>query len=363
MTVKATVNSTLNTQSADLILIEDGDTRSHESKTLSGGTETFIFTELDGGSDKEYTAKIVPSTNDVTQTAQIGYDTEIRIDPIPHRDVDASQTIREDLEFGNGVATKELGLGDHTLVGGLLSAALNDGEVLSDDGYVYSSVQAAQDAASSWIFIGPGTFNESVTIDTPGLTVQGSGYNTFIDGGTTGHAISVTATDVVVIDLRLKTTANTNPDYHGLTSTADRTYVDNIAVDEADYRGITLQGNDSIVKNSYATNTDFTGIDIRGLRCISVNNTFDTGSSDGMSVTGDDGIIANCISINAGGNGINISANDCIAIGNRCNGSTDPSIHIGGGDTDNIIANNRVVNINNAGTGTLLDGNNTGGAN
>jgi len=367
MTVKAEITSTLNGQSADLVLIEDGDSRSHEKKTLSGGTETLIFTGLDGGEDKEYTAKIVPSTSDVTQTSEVNFGATVDIDPIPHRDVDADVTIREDAEFNNGVSTKELGLGDHTLVGGLLTTALNDGEVLADDGYVYSTVQAAQDAASSWIFIGPGTFNENVTVDTPGLTVQGSGYNTLIDGtGTVAPAIDGNSANISVFDLRAKTDADRNI-YATISLTGADSIAENVTVTEYGIYGVEA----TIVTNCRTSSNVTQGLFTAGIRAsesggIVTNCVIENANNVGIFSAFDDGIIVNNIVRASNNDNIRVTSADTLIGGNRSISAGSNGLRATG--SDNIFFNNRVSDstdsdISDSGTGTVLDGNNTGASN
>lgn len=362
MTVKATVTSTLNGQTAELVLIEDGESRRYEQKTLSGGTEELIFTSLEGGQNKKYTAKVVPSTNDVTQTAEVNYGAEIRIDPIPHRNTDASQTVHEQANFNQGVSAKELGLGNHELIGGLLTTALNDGEVLADDGYVYSTVQAAQDAASSWIFVGPGVFNENVTVSN-GMTIMGSGYSTLIDGGV-GKAIDATSQkNVTVSNLR----AQTDPaDGSNAISIGRYGTGSNLTVSESGANGIYIQ-TESVVSNSIVETSSAAGFLVSGsdsskaIGCTSKN-----AGEEAFNIGADDAIVSSCIALSPSTRGISCGYNDCIFIGNR--------IHNAGGDgiivwgNDNILANNRISNstdqdIDDNGTGTVLDSNLTGSAN
>lgn len=371
MTVKVEISSTLNGQAAELLLIEReplGQTRT-ESKTLSGGTETFIFTSLDGGDDKEYDAQLTLSdTGDVTSVAQVSLGADIRVDPIPHRDVDASQTIREDLEFGNGVSAKELGLGDSALVGGLLSAALNDGEVLADDGYVYSTVQAAQDAASSWIFVGPGTFNETVTVDTAGLTIRGSGYNTLIDGGS-NIAIDIATNNVTIRDLSARNNSGSGSLCIYFRSTYSNQLIDGVSVRETGGNvAINMRSSDSVVNGCTVENSDGTGINIAfDPRCIVSSCRVENTGSFGIA-SGDDGIVVNNTTINTSNNSISVSVDDSIIIGNRVIGSANEGIDMQSEATDTIVANNRIsdsggVDIDDSGTGTVLDGNNTGASN
>lgn len=370
MTVKATVDSTLNSQSAEIVVVEKPphSDPTYERATLSGGTETFIFTELDGGADKEYSVKIVPSTSDPTQTAQVNYGAEVKIDPIPHRDADASERIREDANFENGVGGRELGLGDNPLVGGLLTSALNDGEVLADDGYVYSTVQAAQDAASSWIFVGPGTFSEKLTVDTNGMMVYGSGHNTTIDGGD-NRAVEITANNVTLS--KFSATQNTGaglPNIEFQDSYSGH-LVDSIHVPNCDVQGIRMTSSDSLITNCHIVDPGHTGIEINFNPNVVISDCLvENAGQFGYSVSDDDNILTNCITINSSNNGVSVDGNDNIIIGNRIIGSNNEGIDIQSGPTDNIIANNRVSDssgndLDDSGTNTLFDSNNTGAAN
>jgi len=370
MTVKATITSTLNGQSADLILIEEGQSRSYETKSLSGGTETFIFTELDGGRDKEYTAKIVPSTSDVTQTAEVDFGAEVEIDPIPHRDTGVENQVRETAEFNNGVSTNEIGLGNNALVGGLLTTALKDGEVLADDGYVYSSVQAAQDAASSWIFIGPGTFNENVTIDTPGLTVRGSGYDTLLSAGDGEYAVEVQSDNVVIQDMRLTNDYSSTIEY-AIRLVGNNPVIRSVWIDDAG-RGIEAdtENRDPIITSVKVDGLQDWGITTGKIvkNCTITNIAQDRGRGDGIAPD-EDGVVANCIvhNFSTSDSGIKL-ANDSIAIGNRVhNISGGGGVETSGSAADMIIANNRISDCGTSivlnGSNELQDGNNTGASN
>jgi hypothetical protein len=371
MTVKADITSTLNGQTAELLLVEDSPdgTRKQQSRSLSGGTEALIFTSLDGGRDKRYTAKVIPSTTDVTQTSEIPYGAEIRIDPIPHRDSDATQKIRDGVEFNNGISAGEIGLGNNALVSGLLTAALNDGEVLADDGSVHESVQAAQDAASSYIFIGPGTFNESVTIDTRGLTITGTGYSSRIS--TTGStAILLDTRNVTIRDISIEN--DTSNDAIAPTSNAGYIVVDNIHVIEANEGVNSYTGTEYTskwdVSNSRFENTGGNAIRVADGRSIIVNNHIDGAGDHGIYGHGDDQVIANNVIQNVASEGIEIVAPDSVCGGNRVINSGDDGIFINNEGPDSIIYNNRisdsgVSDIDDIAAGTVLDSNNTGASN
>lgn len=374
MTVQATIDSTLNGQTAEFILIEESPrgSRSHETKILSGGSENFVFTELDGGSDKTYYPKVRLETGDVTSTAQVPYGFEVDIDPLPHRDVGASGRVRENATFEQGVGARELGLGDHTLVGGLLTTALNDGEVLADDGYVYSLVQAAQDAASSWIFIGPGTFNEAVTVDTAGLSIFGSGHDSHIDGGTTNHAIDVTSNNVTINSIQASTTAGSGNAYSAINVSGSSATIKNIYISASDDRGVWLAGgSDHTVVDSYTENCDLFGVKTDpGVPRVIYSGCISTGNrNDQLRTDGQDCLISSCVAYNGGSGtnvrGITMGGADGVIIGCRVHNMPDAGIR--NESADCIIANNRVSgsspNLDIVGAGSITDGNNTGAAN
>lgn len=115
------------------------------------------------------------------------------------------------------VSTDSIDIASGGSVAGVLSQAVEHGKILADDGALYDAVQTAENNATDWLFIGPGTFSEAVTIDTTGLTVVGAGRgSTTIDGGTTGTAVTISAPHVTVKSLTVKTTAGGGNTAHGI---------------------------------------------------------------------------------------------------------------------------------------------------
>lgn len=305
--------------------------------------------------------------------------------------------------------------------GGKFEKALSNGQILASDGNLYSSIQTAVNSVSNegWLFIGQGTFNESVTIS-KGITIIGaSPHQTIIDSGN-NDTISVDLAnsigDVEIRNLHLKNdTANFNDGLSFATSvtgysakainvyaTAGGTGVKvgdgnakyavakGCKAFQSGFYGIRASANQhSIVRNSItqagvitAGTSDGGGV-ISG--CVADNN-----DGDGIKTLGPNVVIEGNRVVNAGTVGIEVDNDDCVVANNVVNGSSTEGIYInffsdsivignrvsGAGahgildkGTDNLIANNRVSgstnsNINTANATTpTTDANVTGSAN
>lgn len=247
------------------------------------------------------------------------------------------------------------------------------GKALADDGNLYDTVQGAENAATDWMFVGPGTFAEAVVIDTAGLTVMGSGYDTLIDGGITSHAIAIDVADVTVQNLSVQTTAAGGNAYRGIiarsTGTGDNITIQGCTVRDSDDNGIEMNaGTDHLIENCTVEAADGYGIETASVRTI-ITNCYATGCVVGIyaSTGSDDSIITNCITDTTSNDGINGSSPDQLIGGNRIHNAGDHGIQVGG--TDQIIFNNRVSGSTNADIDTAgattptTDGNSTGLAN
>lgn len=253
--------------------------------------------------------------------------------------------------------------------GSLFPTDLGDvlqGKALADDGNIYDSVQTAVDNASGYVFIGPGTFNESVTIDTSGLMMEGCGRDTLIDPGSGSDAITVSsATDVTVQNLSARTDSGQGSGYNAFTadSNSNKLTVRNVTVRQSDGTAITCGGSDTMVSNCTIENGDDGAIHIDGDRGILTNCNADGVGGRNLQ-TSHDSICANNVVLNSGSRSINEGNNDAITIGNRVHNSNDDGIYVNVSN-DVIIANNRVsdssgtdINIKDA----AVDDDNLGGA-
>lgn len=255
---------------------------------------------------------------------------------------------------------------------GAFLRSLANGEPLADDGHTYATVQEAERAANGWVFVPPGTFNENVTVNTEGLWVQGVGYNTLIDGGTSGEAFLVDAENVTVQNLCVQTTGGGGTDFAALKGTQDAVglVVRSLTARDSDYEAITLVGAKGTIANCTVEACDETAISPDGENTIVTGCYVQSGAkSHGIDFNGaPNGIISNNIIAGVDGNGIGSpsSASDTIIGGNRIHNVGENGVYIGA--TDCIVFNNRVSgsankNIYDSGTNTLLDSNVTGSAN
>jgi len=247
---------------------------------------------------------------------------------------------------------------------GVLIKSLKEGKPMADDGRTYDTIQQAERAANGWVFVPPGTFNESVTIDTDGLTLRGSGYNTLINAS--GDGVVVNAKNCTIDSVRVTSgdRAFLNPNGGG------GTYINCVA--NADNRTFRMN------LSSPVTVINCVVEDVRSIVGINVGSgSIVTGSivkqASGITaphgISADDNtIITNNIIQNANKYGIFQNNANSVIAGNRIINSGDTGLELTGDSSENIIANNRIsdsanADINNDGTGNLLDGNLTGASN
>jgi parallel beta-helix repeat protein len=278
----------------------------------------------------------------------------------------------EESASGSAVAERlrasSIAVGDSSPVEAMLANSLRERKPLADDGALYDTVQAAENAASSFVFVPPGTFNESVTIDTAGLTLLGSGRATLIDGNNSGVAIDVTASNVDINQLSVRTDDGSG--YSGISCSASDLKVSNIHVQNTDSEGIVSNATRTTVINSRVE-----GWAARGIRTVSggdkskiIGNIVTTTKTAAPCIQVDnDSIIAHNVT-DGSDDGIYANNSDNIIIGNRVMNAADHGIVVTGTTADTIVANNRVsdsgnADIFNGGSNTTLDANLTGASN
>jgi len=254
------------------------------------------------------------------------------------------------------------------LVGGKYAQTVAEGKALADDGNVYDSIQMAVNNASSYVKIGPGGFRESVTIDTAGLTLQGSGDRTNIHGRIKTH-IEVTASNVTVANVSIRSAGNSQTNGIRVTdgSSASDCHFNNITVEGVNGKGVKIQaGKNHIISNCtfISCNGPIRTRDSIVGKIIAVNNTIENCVTAFNCAFASDSIIANNIISDVRGTAITIfESDDCIIIGNRIRAVKGRAgiLIFGKGETDNIVANNRIssnqIAIENNGVNTLLDAN------
>lgn len=272
-----------------------------------------------------------------------------------------------EVQTDGSMSVNSINIGSNGSLSGLVSQAMAKGKVFADDGNIYDSIQTAVDNASNYVKVGPGTFNESIKIDTLGLKIVGSGHSTVIDSTGIGVAIdSSTASDVVVRSLRVKGDGNDN------IKTGTRNRLDNIYVEgEASDNSIVLNNSSICINTILAGNSSF-GVRTNGEGCIISNCVVRSESNyfSAIVLSSDDNIVSNCfVEATNVTNGIqNASSSDNVITGNRIVNSSDTGIYFNG-SSDVILANNRVSDSANkdidiaTSSGIKTSGNLTGSSN
>jgi len=276
---------------------------------------------------------------------------------------------------GNAVAERlrasSLAVGDSSPVEAMLANSLREGKPLADDGALHESVQTAENAASSFVFVPPGTFQENVSITTTGMTLLGAGPTTLIDGGSSGTAISIEAQNVTVESLAFQT--DTGSSQYGVRTsgapTADGAVIKNCIGHDAGGDTIETRSTRCKVINCEIYGSDQRGIALNGEKNIA-RGCYSTACSNNL-IHGRTNHcnIVNCIvdGSNSGSDAIRVDSGDCLVGGNRVRNSARFGIYVGTGG-NHIIYNNRVsdsssTEIRDDGTSTTLDSNLTGASN
>lgn len=264
----------------------------------------------------------------------------------------------------NTAGANEMELAGGGLTSATLSNCLKEGKPLADTGELYSTIQDAENAASSWVFVPPGTFNETLTITTPNLTVVGAGSNSEI---TDSPGIDLQASGVTIRSLRVDPGSTNN----GITD-------------------INSSGLSNLLLKSVRFGPDANEyIELINTSKVRVVNCHTTGVTSSSGVRSDDAQHQFHANIFTGENDIKVnssesvyscnivegdyacfdhqSGDDSVFIGNRMYSGSNKGIQIRSGVNDDIVANNRIsdsgANIDDRGTGTITDGNLTGSAN
>jgi len=263
----------------------------------------------------------------------------------------------------NTAGANEMGLDGGGLTSATLSNCLKEGKPLADTGDLYSTIQDAVNAASGWVFVPPGTFNENVVIDTNDITILGSGYNSLIKGGT-GSGIVINASNVTLREISVQN-GNSGPAI-GTNTGADRGTIHDVSITGSGNFGIEINhGNNWNLTNILIESTGFNGLNTASNTGMVLKNWIVTSGvgNKGMVPNFDESVIANCIVFGGGQAGVQVGGNDSIVIGCRVHNTDEQGITTSG---DTIVSNNRVsdsVPDIDVGGNVLLDGNLSGSAN
>lgn len=219
-------------------------------------------------------------------------------------------------------------------------------KAIDDRGATHDRVQDAVDNANSFVFVGPGTFEESVTITSGSVLVKGVGEESVIDGGTAGDAIGVQADDVTIASLGLQTSGNEDAGIHA-TGNISNVRIHDCVVFESGDHGVEfdtdVSGFDNQVVNCRFENTDELGAWIKGGSVLISECTFFSGVSDvAIQTAGPNSRVVHCHIEDATFQGIYASSGSHSAIiaENRISGASGDGIRI---DSDDVVVNaNRI---------------------
>lgn len=253
---------------------------------------------------------------------------------------------------------------------GVLVKALKESKPMNDTGRTYETIQQAERKASSWVFVPPGTYNESVEINTTGLTLHGCGYNTLIHGRE-DNAITIEESGITIQSLSVETNTDTDIIYGILASGVSDCSILDVTVRDAEWNGIRAIGEGNIVSGCVVESVfDRDGINLGGDDSI-VSNCITKSGVNRFGIllnTDSGGIVVNCQVIEPGGSGLYFGtySSKSMLLSNRVIGAGNRGIHMDG--SDHIVANNRISDstnddISDDGTNMLLQGNLTGASN
>lgn len=306
-----------------------------------------------------------------------------------------SSIIVEDVEItSSGQATKAL-------------AQPQADSVYADDGNFYNTIGDALNNATSYVSIGPGTFNENLTVTTDDMTIEGVGESTVIDGGDSSPAVTIDARNVTISNLSAITDRPGSQNAIEVTTNGDKAKVYNIAGIVAGESGIytdgtpfkvtirdcdieavgsgspsiEMKGNDSLIEGvidnagniavsgqssnivncRVNTTSNLPAIELDGSFCIASNNQVDTDNGDGILVA--NGSVRCQVHNNmifTGAIGIVLNDADCRATENTIIGSGAESINCSGQSAvinGNTISGSQSDGINVGGSDSVIDGN------
>ncbi len=146
--------------------------------------------------------------------------------------------------------------------------------------------------AGGWIEVPSGTWSESVTIASSDVLIRGQGWDTIIDGGTTGRALSISGLRCIVRDLTCLTTAGEGNAFDAIYSNGANLFIDHVYISQSDQHGIVVAGAVPKISHCMVMTCDNVGIltgDLSDNAMLTSNH---------VNTTGDDGIYINALAEN-----------------------------------------------------------------
>lgn len=176
--------------------------------------------------------------------------------------------------------------------------------------------------------------------------VDGGGWATIVDGGTTRHAIDVNNVDVIIQNLTAQTTGGGGQAYDAIRWDGTGTgKIVRVKIPDSDQNGILINNTNATVDIS---DCDVSGCDLNGIGVAGTSTTIrgcrlNSNGGDGIGAdfgsADDSRFIGNECNSN-GAYGISIGTNDenCVVVGNRCSGNSSGQINDASG-TSTVTGN------------------------
>lgn len=236
--------------------------------------------------------------------------------------------------------------------------------VKNSEGETYSTIQEAIDDLGTdggWVEASIGTFNEAVTITTSGVELRGQGWNTVINGGVTGTAVTTSGSYITVRDLTVQTTTGGGNAYDGIRHNGGNFLkIERVRVNGSDDNGININANvaRSWIKNCYIYDTDGDAIDSWLNNSWIVDNEIYTAGARGIYLHASNVIIKGNDMFDITTEGIYLGGLECVISDNTINRTYSHSID--NPASRNIIKSNFIEQLSLAGGSAINVGNVSG---
>jgi len=217
---------------------------------------------------------------------------------------------------GRGVAVDKAGRGDFSTI---------------QDAVDFLAARESGGLGGGRIWIRNGTYEEAVVVPSGhnNFLLEGESWDTIIDGGTIGHALSIVRADCTVQNIQLKTTAGAGNAYDCLRDTAHDAFAStftNIYCSESDSSGIFSYGAHTKIIGCYMLSCDGEAVRNASVRCLNLGVTMQScfngvywwdSSADHNST-----IACHIVSNSNYGVQIGASTENCILVANKIHSNT-----------------------------------------
>lgn len=194
------------------------------------------------------------------------------------------------------------------------------------------TVDDAIDSGKRLIFIKDGTY-PGFTMDVTGLVIVGQSPSVIIDGGTTSHAVTLSANKCVLANLTVQSTGGEGNAYDGAAISGHNNLLANVWIADADRWGFYITGQENLVIACTCSTADsgFLGVEAARNRMIGNYTAATSGNSVEVSANGDNFMLVGnhsegSIVINANGdNGLCVANMADVAVTDNGTGNTTAS--------------------------------------